>query len=169
MRATSESALNRLVSGPNMARLSELMPYFEKSVTFTPPNEVARLSNASTQYDASAFTNDGGPVQVGYTNFVSSWATWLEKGLQAVGMQRTTGFASGNLMGYHYSQSTIRASDQTRSSSSSYIYQAKAGSTGKKLKVYTQTMVKKIVFDGKKATGVKASLFRLTILKRARR
>jgi choline dehydrogenase len=134
------------------------MPYFEKSVTFTPPNNNVRRSNASTQYDPNAFSAEGGPVQVGYTNFVSSWATWLEKGLQAVGMQRTTGFSSGDLMGYHYSQSTIRASDQTRSSSASYIYHAKAGSAGKRLKVYTQTMVKKIVFDGNKATGVEASL-----------
>jgi choline dehydrogenase len=135
-------------------RLDEFMPYFEKSVTFTPPNNEARRSNASTQYDADAFSSEGGPVHVGYTNYVSSWATWLEKGLQSVGMKRTLGFSSGDLMGYHYSQSTIRSSDQTRSSSASYIYKAKAGSTGKKLKVYTQTMVKKIVFDGKKATGM---------------
>jgi choline dehydrogenase len=136
-----------------MDRLDEFMPYFEKSVTFTPPNNEARRSNASTQYDADAFSSEGGPIQVGYTNYVSSWATWLEKGLQSVGMKRTLGFSSGDLMGYHYSQSTIRSSDQTRSSSASYIYKARAGSTGKKLKVYTQTMVKKIVFDGKKATG----------------
>ncbi|KAK7183471.1 hypothetical protein DPSP01_010576 [Paraphaeosphaeria sporulosa] len=144
--------------GDESYKLDEFMPYFEKSVTFTPPDNQKRRSNASTQYDSSAFSNEGGPVQVGYTNFVSIWATWLEKGLQSVGMKRTLGFSSGDLMGYHYSQSTIRASDQTRSSSASYVYQAKAGSTGKRLKVYTQTMVKKIVFNGKKATGVKASL-----------
>jgi choline dehydrogenase len=137
----------------NVARLDEFMPYFKKSVTFTPPNNEARRSNVSTQYDANAFSNEGGPVQVGYTNYVSTWATWLEKGLQSVGMKRTLGFSSGDLMGYHYSQSTIRSSDQTRSSSASYIYKAKAGSTGKNLKVYTQTMVKKIIFDGKRATG----------------
>jgi choline dehydrogenase-like flavoprotein len=134
------------------------MPYFKESVTFTAPNKDVHRSNASTQYDPKAFTNNEGLAQVGYITFIFWWETWLEKGLQAVGMQRTTGFASGDLLGFHYSQSTIRASDQTRSSSSSYIYQAKAGSTGKRLKVYTQTMVKKIVFDGKKATGVKASL-----------
>jgi choline dehydrogenase len=134
------------------------MPYFEKALTFTPPNDDVRGSNVSTEYDANAFSKDGGPVQVGYANFVSSWATWLEKGLQSVGMNRTLGFSSGDLMGYHYSQATIRASDQTRSSSASYIYKAVAGSTGKKLKVYTQTMVKKIVFNGKKATGTSRAL-----------
>lgn len=125
-----------------------------RRVTFTPPNDNVRRANASTEYDPTAFSSGGDLVQVGYTNFVSTWATWLEKGLQAVGLSRTLEFSSGGLMGYHYSQSTIRASDQTRSSSASYVYNAKAGSTGNRLKVYTQTMVKKIVFDSNnKATG----------------
>ncbi len=58
---------------------------------------------------------------MGYTNWVAIWSTWLEKGLQSIGMKPTSGFSSGNLLGYHYSQSTIRSSDQTRSSSASYI------------------------------------------------
>lgn len=129
------------------------MPYFEKSVNFTAPNDDIRRANASTEYDADAFTNPGGPVQVGYTNWVSSWATWLEKGLEAVGLNRTTGFESGGLLGYHYSQSTVRSSDQTRSSSAEYIYSAINTDTKKNLKVYTETMAKKIIFDGKRATG----------------
>lgn len=56
-------------------------------------------------------------------------------------------------MGYHYSQSTIRAKDQTRSTSTEYIYSARKGPASKKLKIYTQTMAKKILFKGKQATG----------------
>ncbi|KAH9904267.1 hypothetical protein F4778DRAFT_780237 [Xylariomycetidae sp. FL2044] len=142
--------------GDDSYTLDNLMPYFQKSVTITPPNDEVRRSNASTQYDASAFSTEGGPVQVGYTNWVAIWSTWLEKGMQAIGMNRTTGFSSGQLLGYHYSQSTIRASDQTRSSSAEYIYQANSSSLDA-LKVYTQTLAKKILFDdssSKKATGV---------------
>ncbi|KAJ0335136.1 hypothetical protein COL922a_009668 [Colletotrichum nupharicola] len=96
----------------------------------------------------------GGPVQVGYTNWVSAWATWLEKGMEAIGMERTTGFSSGNLLGYHYSQSTVRSSDQTRSSSAEYIYKA-VNENLDKLKVYTQTMAKRIVINqNNTATGV---------------
>lgn len=73
---------------------------------------------------------------------------------KAVGMESTSGFSSGKLLGYHYTQTTIQASEQTRSSSTNYIYRAmdKALET---LKVYTQTMAKKVVFDAnKRATGV---------------
>ncbi|KAK7954774.1 hypothetical protein PG988_015468 [Apiospora saccharicola] len=146
--------------GDDSYRLEALTPYFEKSVTLTPPNTEKRRANASTQYDPDAFTTPGGPVQVGYTNWVSVWATWLEKGLEAIGMERTTGFNSGRLMGYHYSQSTIRGRDQTRSTSAEYIYQASERGL-ENLKVYTQTMARKIMFDGgankEKATGVRVS------------
>ncbi|KAK5953065.1 hypothetical protein OHC33_005633 [Knufia fluminis] len=76
--------------------------------------------------------------------------------MQAIGMERTTGFNGGDLMGYHYSQSTIRASDQTRSSSVAYIYEAK-DTTEENLKVYTQTLATKILFDGKEAAGVEVN------------
>ncbi|KAK7966208.1 uncharacterized protein PG986_000485 [Apiospora aurea] len=146
--------------GDDSYRLDALTPYFQKSVTLTPPNTEKRRANASTQYDPDAFATPGGPVQVGYTNWVSVWATWLERGLQAVGMERTTGFSSGKLLGYHYSQSTIRVRDQTRSTSAEYIYQAKA-KVMEKLKIYTQTMASKILFDDgsnkKKATGARVS------------
>lgn len=146
--------------GDDSYRLDAWTPYFEKSVTLTPPDTEKRRANASTQYDPDAFTAPGGPVQVGYTNWVSVWATWLEKGLQAIGMERTADFNSGQLMGYHYSQSTIRGRDQTRSTSAEYIYQA-SNKGLENLKVYTQTMARKILFDDgtdkKKATGVRVS------------
>ncbi|KYK58802.1 hypothetical protein DCS_05820 [Drechmeria coniospora] len=127
--------------------------------TFTPPDLQKRKSNASTPYDASDYlpAGQGGPVQVGYSNWVSSWSTWLEQGLKAVGMQRTTDFNKGKLLGYHYTQTTIRNSDATRSSSAQYIYKAMADKVGS-LKVFTLTQATKILFDSeKKATGVEVS------------
>jgi choline dehydrogenase-like flavoprotein len=133
------------------------MPHFQKSVTFTGPNNDLRGDNVSTVWDQSAFAADGqgGPVQVTYTNYVSSFATWLEKALDSLGLTRTDGFSNGKLLGYHYAQATIRNKDQTRSSSASYVYQAMSGSgpAKKNLKVFTQTLAKEIIFDGKKATG----------------
>lgn len=124
-------------------------------MTFTPPNTEKRRANASTKYNPDSFSaTDGGPVQVGYTNWVSVWATWLERGLQAIGLEPTTGFNDGSLLGYHYSQSTIRSKDQTRSTSSEYIYKATRENLAT-LKVYTQTMARKVLFDDNKtATGV---------------
>ena len=82
--------------------------------------------------------------------------------MQAIGMNRTLGFSSGDLLGYHYSQSTIRASDQTRSSSAEYIYTA-VNEGLESLKVYTQTLARKVLFDGNNtATGVQVTSLGIT-------
>lgn len=147
-------------------RYDELEPYFQKSVTLTPPDSTKRRANASTQYNEAAYTTPGGPVQVGYTNWVSVWATVLEKGLKAVGMERTLDFSNGGLMGYHYSQSTIRASDQTRSSSVAYINEAnKDNAASKNLKVFTSTQARRVLFStatGNNATNTTSSAPRAT-------
>ncbi|PIB00728.1 Versicolorin B synthase [Cercospora beticola] len=122
--------------------------------TFTPPNNDIRRANASTLYDPTAFVPICGPVQVGYTNWVSVWATWLERGLQAVGIGRTLGFNHGQLLGYHYSQSTIRSDKQSRSASDEYLALVRGNPL---LKVYSETMVKQILFSGATAIGVRVS------------
>lgn len=141
--------------------LDGLMPYFQRSIDFTPPKD-RRFTNITEEYDDSAFSSSGGPVHVGYSNWVTIWATWLEKGFQALGIKETDGFNNGNLLGYHWSQSTVRASDQTRSSSAAYIHAANASSeTGRNLKVFTHTQARRILFDESsgrpKATGVEVS------------
>ncbi|KAM0715494.1 hypothetical protein Q7P37_008992 [Cladosporium fusiforme] len=147
--------------GDDSYTLDNLMPYFKKSVTFTPPGKRSK-SNLTTSYDESAFSNSGGPVHVGYGQWVTAWGTWLQKAFQTLGMKETDGFNNGNLLGWHASQSTIRSSDQTRSSSVSYIYAVNASSeASQKLKVFAHTQARRVLFDTSsdrpKATGVEVS------------
>lgn len=144
--------------GDDSYRLVNLQPYFEKSVSFTPPNTEVRPANATTLYDANDFTTPGGPVQVSYTNFVSTWTSWLEQGLKSVGMKVTTEFNSGKLLGYHYAQATIRPETQSRSASDDYLRLIEDTS---KLKVFTQTTAKQIIFNGTTAVGVKVNTLAL--------
>jgi choline dehydrogenase-like flavoprotein len=132
----------------------KVLPYFQKAMTFTPPNTNARLANATTAYDAGAFGNSNGPLQVGYTNYVSVFSTIMSKALQSVGLGETGGQNSGTLIGSSYCSSTIRSSDQTRGTSSAYIRQAEAVGIDS-LKVYLLTLANRILFDtNKTATGV---------------
>ncbi|OJD30259.1 choline dehydrogenase [Diplodia corticola] len=127
-------------------------PYFQNAVTFTEPNNEKRGANVTSKYDPAAFTSPGGPVQVGYTNYVSPFSTWLEQALLAVGLKKTSGFSNGKLLGTHYTQTTIRSSDQTRSASDAYI---KSALSNPNLSVYTNTLAQRILFDANNtATGV---------------
>lgn len=138
-------------------RLDNFEEFYKKSVTISPPDTSKRPSDSYTSYDKSDFAPPGesGPVQVGYSNYVSPWASWLERGLRAVGLRRTDGFNHGYLLGYYYTQTTIRQSDATRSSSAEYVYSAMKKQLTN-LKIFTNTDASRIIFDdNKKATGVK--------------
>ncbi|KAF5125123.1 Dehydrogenase patE [Metarhizium anisopliae] len=143
--------------GDDSYKLSNFEKFYKKFATFTPGSTSKRPADTLSPSGGADFAaaGQGGPVQVSYTNFVSDWSKWLQKGLQAVGLKRTDGFDRGDLLGYHYTETTIRQSDATRSSSAEYIYAANKKKMSN-LKVFTNTQGSKIEFDSsKKATGVK--------------
>ncbi|PHH82008.1 hypothetical protein CDD82_7325 [Ophiocordyceps australis] len=143
--------------GDDSYRREFFEPYYKKSVNFTMPHHSRRLANASAPDDASDFAanTEGGPVQVGFSNWIAPWSTWVEKALDSAGISKTLGSDRGELLGHHYTRTTIRASDSTRSTSVEYILAAmKKGVTT--LKVFTKTQATKILLDGeKRAVGVK--------------
>ena len=140
------------IVGDDSYTFGNFEPFFKKAVSFTKPNNGKRGKNATSQYQESAFQARGGPIQIGYSNYVSPFSTWMEKSLLALGLKKTSEFDSGKLLGTHYTQTFIRASDQTRSASDAYIQTALKN---KKLAVYANTQAQKIIFDGNKtATGV---------------
>lgn len=73
--------------------------------------------------------------------------------MKAVGIQRTDDFDKGSLLGYHYTQTTIRQKDGTRSSSAEYVYSARENNSDH-LKVFLNTLALRVHFKDKKATGV---------------
>jgi len=132
--------------GDNSYTWDSFLPYFKKSVSFTPPNTVKRFANATASYDVSAFSkSNGGPLQVSYANYAQPFSTWMEPALHEAGVPPTLDFNSGSLMGSQYCSSTIRPDTQTRDSSQTSFLHEAAGR--KNLKVYTLTLAKKIIFE----------------------
>lgn len=133
----------------------EVLPYYKKSVQFTAPNTQYRTSNATAAYNASAFETSGGPLQVSYTNYAMPFSSWVQLGMEAIGINEVEDFNSGSLMGAQYCSSTIDPSTEFRSSSqSSFLTKI----TPLTLTTYSSTLAKKIVFNTqKKATGVQVT------------
>ncbi|KAJ3533411.1 hypothetical protein NM208_g8004 [Fusarium decemcellulare] len=130
-----------------------LLPYFEKSVEFTPPSS-SRFPNASAEFNEAAFSSSGGPLSVSYANYAQPFSTYLEPSLHELGIGPVQDFNSGKLMGAQFCSSTIDPETQKRESSqTSFLEQA---SGRQNLKVYQLALAKKIIFDkNKRATGVK--------------
>ncbi|KAJ5387386.1 hypothetical protein N7509_009927 [Penicillium cosmopolitanum] len=130
----------------------ETLPYYKKSVHFTPPNDKLRASNATAKYNADAFNGNGGPLEVSYANYAQPFSSWMNLGMQAIGIKEVDDFNQGSLMGGQYCSSTIDPANEIRSSSEqSFLTKITPAS----LTTYTNTLAKKVVFNkNKKATGV---------------
>ncbi|ODM21365.1 hypothetical protein SI65_02208 [Aspergillus cristatus] len=147
-----------------------VFPFFTKTVAFTPPSVKLRSCNATARYNMDAFAEHGEPLHVAYSDYAMSFSSWMERGLEAIGIHETTDFNSGSLNGSQYTTSTIRPFDQTRSSSkTAFFYGASSSQRLRNLKVYIGTLAKRILFDSsKRATGVRVKTGLVTYTLRAK-
>ncbi len=134
-------------------KFKNFLPYLKKSVTYTPPNNVLRLQNASTSYDVSSLQGSG-PLSVTFANWVYAFPTWAARAFTQIGIPfRPDGLQDGSLLGYAYTLYTLDAQSQTRASSETAFLSNSLDEPN--YYVYPLTMAKKILFDSsRKATGV---------------
>ncbi|KAL8765549.1 MAG: hypothetical protein Q9209_007420 [Squamulea sp. 1 TL-2023] len=139
--------------GDQSYTFDRLLPYFEKSINFTAPDENLRFANGTPEYDPTVLGDGSGPLSLTFPNYVQAFGTWATKGLQELGFSIIKNFQSGTLLGQSYSMFTINATDMTRDSSETSFL--RRGLPYPNYIVYQSTLVKKILFNGNKtATGV---------------
>lgn len=136
-----------------------LLPYFRKSVQFTPANAALRPQNASVlPVSGEAFSPSGGPLKVSYTNYAIPFDSWMQKAFNEIGLSEIQDFVSGNLIGHQYTSHQTEADEQTRSSSESSFLREALDSSRTNLQIYPNTLAKRILFSSDKtATGVEVN------------
>lgn len=130
---------------------SNLLPYFKKSIIFTPPN-YAKRGGPNLAYDASAFSSTGGPLHVSFWNYFIPVSSFFKVALLKLGLSENGGIQSGSLLGFAQYPATIHPDSQIRDSSETSFGQAAISSTS--LQIYMRSLAKRIVFNGTVATGV---------------
>lgn len=145
------------------------LPYFEKSLEFTPPDSSARPANATPQYDASNLGNGSGPVSITFARYAHAFSSWVQLALKQIGIHPINGLTSGYLLGSSYQLLTIdRARMDRESSETSFLRQD--GLSRGNLIVYQSALAKKVLFDrNKRATGVQVDMGNQTFVLTARR
>lgn len=132
-------------------------PAYKKSVTFQPPDFDKIGHDFNITWDPTAFTDGEGPLHVSYGNYFGPLGPYLQTAMDASGLKALNGCQSGSLIGYCTLAATINIDTVTRDSSeSSFLQYAARKSPG--LKIYPQTMVKRVLFDNKRAAGVEVQL-----------
>jgi choline dehydrogenase len=134
----------------------KLLPYFEKSINFTPPNNDLRFRNATPSYSNSSLGSRYGTVGVTFPNWAYAFPSWATKAFTQMGIKLLAeGFLNGKLLGQAYAMFTIDATTMFRSSSETAFLQQILALDTPEFALYPLTMGKRILFDGNKtATGV---------------
>lgn len=129
------------------------LPYYERSLNFTPPDMSQRAANATPEWDPENVGDGTGPLRVTFPNYAQAFSSWAQRGLRELGMMPRRGFTSGALMGSSYVINTIEPTLQTRESSETAFLQPALANPN--LILYTETMAKRILIDSDRvATGV---------------
>ena len=141
------------IVGDDTYEFDTFLPYYEKSLNFTPPDNTLRAPNATAEYDDSNLGDGTGPLRATYANYANPMSSWIQLGLEQIGLGRQRGFTSGSLNGSAYALSNIDHSTGTRETSeTSFLQWAMRNS---EIQVYQSTLAKKVLFDEhKRAIGV---------------
>lgn len=133
-----------------------MLPFYKRSCRYTPPDQ-ALYHNTSNTQTPRAFSAEGGPLQVSFSNTVDAFGTWARRAFIALGMPQIDGLNSGKLLGSAAATFTIDPRNAHRSSSESSFLQD-AIRRGSSLVVYKNSLAQKVLFNANKtATGVQVS------------
>lgn len=129
----------------------KLLPFYKKSVDYTPPNFI--YTNSSNEQDPLTLNSGGGPLQVSFGNYNDPFSSWVQPALQAIGQAAINGFQSGSLIGSAYTPFTINPKNSQRSTSESSFLR----SATKNLVIYNNTLAERVIFANKTARSVRVS------------
>lgn len=143
--------------GDDSYRWDSILPFFKKTLTFTPPSVVDRAANASANFSLSSYDFPGGEVQVSFPNYAQPISSYGPAAFSAAGFSPLNDFASGVLSGYGYTAYTIDPATSTRSSAEVALLSPETANTA--LQIYQSCMARNIVFDDqKRAIGVNVTV-----------
>ncbi|KAH7309683.1 glucose-methanol-choline oxidoreductase [Stachybotrys elegans] len=138
--------------GDDNYTFDNFVPFFSKSITFTPPRDELRLQNSTPIYDASGL-GTGGPLALTIPNWVYAFASWAVMAFSQIGIPYSEeGFQSGRLQGHSYTMFTVDNAMMRSSSETSFLRQSLSDPN---FYVYPLTQGLQVLFDDNKAaTGV---------------
>ncbi|RAL04624.1 GMC family oxidoreductase [Aspergillus ibericus CBS 121593] len=131
-----------------------VLPFFQRTANFTPPNNKLRTSNASAAFDTGAFDTRGEPLHVSYPDNPVTFSSWVQRGMESIGIDAVQDFNSGTLLGAQYCTLTINPHKKLRSSSEA-AFKSTSIPRLATLALYKSTMAKRILFSSeRRAIGI---------------
>ncbi|EMR67235.1 putative gmc oxidoreductase protein [Eutypa lata UCREL1] len=142
--------------GDDSYNFENLLPYFERSLNFTPPNNELRAANATPEYDDSTLGTGDGPLALGFPNWAYAFPTWATKAFSKIGIPlRREGFMDGGLLGHAYAMFTLDTKMIRSSSETGFLRRSLSNAN---FYIYPLTMAERVLFDNNNtATSVEVN------------
>ncbi|RAL02481.1 GMC family oxidoreductase [Aspergillus ibericus CBS 121593] len=124
-----------------------VLPYYQRSVYFTPPNSTLRGNNATPEYDLSNLVGDTpGPIELTFPKYAQAFSSWVKMGLKELLVGSNYGFSGGDIKGGSWVVNMINTTDGKRATTyTSYLRAAE--DVQDKIDVFNGTQAELINFS----------------------
>lgn len=154
--------------GDESYKWDNVLPYFKKSATFTPPDPTTFPAGITPSFNESAFDNSlGGPLQISYGGYTPEALVPFLGAFNDIGISPAEDFNSGDLLGANWVTNNINPKNNHRSSSQTAFINPSLSNTS--ITIYPNTLARRVVFNGTTATGVEVTTGRATYTLSARK
>lgn len=154
--------------GDDSYKWDNVLPYFKKSATFTPPDPATFPAGVTPSFNESAFDNSlGGPLQISYGGYTPEALVPFLDAFNDIGISPTEDFNSGDLLGANWVTNNINPENNHRSSSQTAFINPSLSNTS--ITIYPNTLARRVTFDGTTAQGVEVTTGRATYTLSARK
>lgn len=154
--------------GDDSYKWDNVLPYFKKSATFTPPDPATLPEGVTPSFNESAFDNSlNGPLQISYGGYTPEALVPFLDSFNDIGISLAEDFNSGDLLGANWVTNNINPENNYRSSSQTAFINPALSNTS--ITIYPNTLARRVVFDGTTATSVEVTTGRATYTLSARK
>ncbi|GKZ61387.1 hypothetical protein AnigIFM49718_008102 [Aspergillus niger] len=143
---TTKGALERWANetGDNSWTWENVQQYYRKSFKFTPPNNAARPSNATPDYESSQIVGSTpGPLELTFPKYAQAFGSWVKLGLNELKAGINRVFVEGDIKGASWILNMIDSQTGNRATTYTAFLEPTQKDGTSKIDVYVETLAER--------------------------
>ncbi|GKZ66018.1 hypothetical protein AnigIFM50267_010852 [Aspergillus niger] len=143
---TTKGALERWANetGDDSWTWENVQQYYRKSFKFTPPNNAARPSNATPDYESSQIVGSTpGPLELTFPKYAQAFGSWVKLGLNELKAGINRVFVEGDIKGASWILNMIDSQTGTRTTTYTAFLEPTQKDGTSKIDVYVETLAER--------------------------
>ncbi|GKZ89298.1 hypothetical protein AnigIFM59636_011027 [Aspergillus niger] len=143
---TTKGAMKRWAdeTGDDSWTWENVQQYYKKSFKFTPPNNTARPSNATPDYESSQIVGSTpGPLELTFPKYAQAFGSWVKLGLNELKAGINRVFVEGDIKGASWILNMIDSQTGNRATTYTAFLEPTQKDDTSKIDVYVETLAER--------------------------